>query len=419
MITRYKLLPHQKKFVISKAPTTVMLCGRGAGKSYAASIVATLNLLQQKRIIVFAQNYKALKENLLQEIRRRLDEVIPGQYHYDGSMQKITYRNGVIYGLSYENEDACRGFTEISTAILDEVALSSPSLLSVMTFCMRGKDISPKIYMMSTPKAGGWFNTYIKNNSDKIDIIRATTLDNKFITPEQIELMKQSTPDENLLKQELYGELVDDATQGALFTKNLFDVNIWNKNELYSIGIDCAGLGTDSWCICRREGNRITDIFEKRICDEHEIVHYVDTLVAKYDRKKLCHISVDTAYGLGVIERLREKKYPVIAVPFGSAAKESQVYANKRTELYFNAYKYLAEEGIVGINEELQNELEATRYIMNNSNKIILIPKEEIKLTLGRSPDVADAFALTFAEPLVNTSVVRERAENLRSKLFD
>lgn len=418
MQIKYKLLPHQKQFIKSTANTTVLLAGRGAGKSVVASFVALLSLLKQQRIIVFAQTSQALRENLMTEIRRRLDEVIPGQYKYSDSVQKITYKKGVIYGMSYENEDRCRGSTEISTVILDEIALASPTLLSVLTFCMRGTNITPHIYMMSTPKAGGWFNGYIKQNANKIDIIRATTLDNTFITEEQIELMKQSTPDQALLKQELYGEIIDDVTQGALFTKDLFTTNIWNKNDLYAIGIDMSGAGVDYNCICTRRGNEIVDIFKKQICSDKDIVHYVECLIAKYGIDKLCFIAIDSAYGRGVVERLNDKKLPVIEVPFGSSPKLTQ-YANKRTEMYFNAQKYISQEGLVGFNEELREELEATRYILNNSNRVALIPKADIKLNIGHSPDLADSFVLTFVEDLVSKGNVRLKAHELSRKLFD
>ena len=150
---------------------TQMLQKENSKKKLIVKNQELLSLLKQQRIIVFAQTSQALRENLMTEIRRRLDEVIPGQYKYSETVQKITYKKGVIYGMSYENEDRCRGSTEVSTVILDEIALASPTLLSVLTFCMRGTNITPHIYMMSTPKAGGWFNGYIKQNANKIDII--------------------------------------------------------------------------------------------------------------------------------------------------------------------------------------------------------------------------------------------------------
>ena len=91
---------------------------------------------------------------------------------------------------------------------------------------------------------------------------------------------------------------------------------------------------------------------------------------------------------------------PVTLVPFGGAP-ENKVYFNKRAELFFNLKKGLQEHGMRGMTEEIRRELQATKYKLSNSNKLQLIPKETIKLNLGRSPDYADALALTFNQPII------------------
>lgn len=45
------------------------------------------------------------------------------------------------------------GFTDISVAILDEIALAPKDLLPTLAFCLRGQNITPQIYAMSTPRA--------------------------------------------------------------------------------------------------------------------------------------------------------------------------------------------------------------------------------------------------------------------------
>ena len=63
--------------------------------------------------------------------------------------------------------------------------------------------------------------------------------------------------------------------------------------------------------------------------------------------------------------------------------------------------KSFEEYGMLGLDEDLKRELNCTRYVLNNSNKIQIIPKSDIKLNLGHSPDTADALALTFIRPIV------------------
>jgi 3-dehydroquinate dehydratase len=90
-----------------------------------------------------------------------------------------------------------------------------------------------------------------------------------------------------------------------------------------------------------------------------------------------------------------EYKSLVNLVPFGGAP-EDKAYLNARAEIYLKAKRYIVDHGISGLDEQLREELKATRYIMSNHDRIQLIPKDDIRLILKRSPDSADAFALSF-----------------------
>lgn len=105
----YKLLKHQKAFMNSSKSFSILLCGRGSGKTYCASLLAAIKLIQGERIMVFAQNFKSLSENLFSEILKRLDEIVPTQYTFYRQSMKLTFGNtGCLYGLSYENIESAR-----------------------------------------------------------------------------------------------------------------------------------------------------------------------------------------------------------------------------------------------------------------------------------------------------------------------
>ena len=237
MEVQYKLFPKQKEFMNSTAPITYLCCGRGFGKSYVASLLIVINFLQGKRIIALAQNYKALAEVLFQEIRNRLDEMqIP--YHFDRNSMKLTYGDGVIYGASYESIEAVRGLSNISLAVCDEAALSPPKLFPTLTPCLRGDGITGKVRLLSTPRRGSWLNLYCKEHSDKVQVITATTMDNKLVTQEQIDLMKSTIVNPELIKQELEGVMLDidsDASVIQLCEYPLFDNGILDKPRTASI----------------------------------------------------------------------------------------------------------------------------------------------------------------------------------------
>ena len=71
----YKLSEPQLEFVNSDARFTIFNAGRSSGKTFAASLIAARALLSEKKVIVFAQNFKALSENLMVAIDERLSEM--------------------------------------------------------------------------------------------------------------------------------------------------------------------------------------------------------------------------------------------------------------------------------------------------------------------------------------------------------
>lgn len=417
MEKHYKLVEHQKKFLLSDKPTVVLNCGRSSGKSFIASLIAALRVKEGKRLFVWAQDYSRLELNLLNEIAKRLEEMHV-DYHRNFNTHVITCgKSGVIYGLSYENIEACRGFTEISIAICDEVALAPANFFGTMAFCMRGKGLSPKIYCMTTPRVGSWWNDFVrKADPEKIEIIRGnmmSLLDKEIITQGTLDLVKATCLDDNLLRQELYGELVEDNSTGVLFTSRLLTSApkfLQRNNEGYAIGIDCSGLGKDSNVIVVRNQNEILDIVEKKVASNSELCSTVRGLIMTHGKRNLSHVAIDEAYGIDLHERLKEAGINAVLVPFGGRAKNS-AYANQRAEMYINMKKGIEEYGLKGITDELSRELHATKYILNNNNKIQLIPKDEIKLNIGRSPDFADALALTYTQDIVPLGLIEADRE--------
>ena len=402
MNIRFKLFPHQKRIIASTESILYARMGRGSGKSFTASILAVLAMLRGEKVICLGQTASAVAEVLAPEILDKLNKIIPGQYSYNKSSHKFQYRNGIIYLQSYESIESIRGYTMISLAILDEAALAPPDVFTILAFCMRGEGIHPRIRMLSTPRSDNWLTRYIADNH--IPVIHATTRDNKLISEEQIEIMKRTCVDENAWRREFFGEEVDDDNGGSIFTSDLFDIKIGYQIGGpalgYCIGIDCSGLGTDSNIILVRSENEILEIIDKKVATAAELASIVRGIVFTRGRGLLSHICIDEAYGLDLANRLEEMDLPVTLVPFGGTP-ENKAYANKRAELYFNLKKGIQEHGLKGITEEIRRELQATKYKLNNSNRLQLIPKDEIKLNLGRSPDYADALALSFNEPII------------------
>ena len=108
----------------------------------------------------------------------------------------------------------------------------------------------------------------------------------------------------------------------------------------------------------------------------------------------------DAGLGGGVTDALREDGFDIVPVNFGAGADDAEQFANKRAECYWRIRQVLLEDGfsLRGAGPALGGQLAAIRRGYTRKGQILLEKKDEIKKRVGRSPDHADALALTFAE---------------------
>ena len=111
----------------------------------------------------------------------------------------------------------------------------------------------------------------------------------------------------------------------------------------------------------------------------------------------------DGGVGGGVVDRLHQLGFrQVIGVNFGGKADRGGTglrAGNKRSEMWLSAREWL-QRGALPRDELLAAELTAPMYTYNAANALMLEPKADMKRRGIPSPDVADAFALTFAYPV-------------------
>ena len=101
-----------------------------------------------------------------------------------------------------------------------------------------------------------------------------------------------------------------------------------------------------------------------------------------------------------MIDRLRQLGFSVIEVNFGGRATKEASYANKRAEMWDEARLWLLSGGCLPANARLKSDLSTPTYGFDASGRMVLESKDKMKERLGRSPDLADALALTFALPV-------------------
>jgi hypothetical protein len=113
-------------------------------------------------------------------------------------------------------------------------------------------------------------------------------------------------------------------------------------------------------------------------------------------------VFVDDTGGWGAswIDNLRRLGREPVGIGFAARPNDPR-YDNKRTEIYFEAVEWIKAGGALPPDcAELIAALSQTTYSFRG-DRLLLEPKEQVKSRLGYSPDEADAFALTFAQPAV------------------
>lgn len=201
----------------------------------------------------------------------------------------------------------------------------------------------------------------------------------------------------------------------------------FQSHEPVIIGVDPARYGDDATIIFPRQGRdaRTRPIERYQGLDT---MSTADRVAAAFNKYKAEMIYVDgTGIGGGIVDRLRQLGYPVHEVTFNAKASgfglatRGTNYFNKRAEIWGEMREWLRgaclQDYKIDKDYSILDDLTSTQFYFNSKDQIQLEPKEEIKRREGRSPDIADALAVTFALPSLHTSAGRIREDEVLSSV--
>lgn len=162
-------------------------------------------------------------------------------------------------------------------------------------------------------------------------------------------------------------------------------------------GIDVARFGSDASVIFKRRG---LVAFEPIVIRKFDNMALADRIAVEMAKEKPDAVFIDSGAGQGVIDRLRQMRFDVVEVPFGALAIDKEQFANRRMEMWWNMAQWIKQGGAIPPDPVLQGDLGAPTYGYTPKGPKILEAKDKLKERIGRSPDLADALALTFAAPV-------------------
>lgn len=163
------------------------------------------------------------------------------------------------------------------------------------------------------------------------------------------------------------------------------------------IGVDPARFGSDRSVIFKRQG---LQSFAPRVFRRADNMTLAAHVAREIESFRPDAVFIDAGCGGGVIDRVRQLGFCVTEIPFGGTPLKPGQYANKRAEMWGELAEWLKAGGALPDQAELKADLTCACYDFDAAGRLRLESKEKIKERCGKSPDLADALALTFAAPV-------------------
>lgn len=167
-----------------------------------------------------------------------------------------------------------------------------------------------------------------------------------------------------------------------------------------AIGVDPAsdGVNPDRTAIVVRQGLKVLDKIVVRGEDTGQVAGRVIALRAKLPG---FHVKIDSiGIGKGVYDQVRAEGAKqgwgsfVHKVEFGSKPVDADRYENLRAEAWGNMADWLR-EGDIPPDDDFR-EAANVQYRYTSRGRLALESKDDMKKRIGRSPDVADALAISL-----------------------
>jgi len=168
------------------------------------------------------------------------------------------------------------------------------------------------------------------------------------------------------------------------------------------MGCDIARYGSDRTVFVIRDEREIHDVV---MMQKQSTMKTVGGIVDAMKRLNVNaeNIFVDDAgLGGGVTDRLYELGHKITPVNFGASPIDKERFLNVRSECYWNMRDAFKPDGEAQLRmarkyEPLAMECVIAKKQLTSKGQIKLEPKDDIKKRTGKSPDLADALALTYA----------------------
>lgn len=389
--------------------------GHGTGKTalLAWVIIWAMTCFFSPKIPCTAPTAHQLEDNLWGELSKALREMkSPWRDNLKLSGDKL---KNIKYPMEWfavartarvESPDALQGFHSRNLIfIIDEAAAIPEEVFQPVMGALTGEQNLCIMAANPTRLTGTFYDSHHKNRH-LWHTLTFNAEESPLVQPEYVEQMAQTYGEKSdVYRVRVLGEFPRGAPD-QLIPLDICQAAIDRETVVPGGGIiwglDSAWYGDDATVLVKREGNIVQEITPDCVVYNYDPPQIASWAAAHYNgnwgQTKPAVIAVDTVgYGAGVYADMKQLNLPVVKVNAQGAAANPERYRNVRAETWGRMRDWLV-NGFAKLPDDkfLVAELTAVKYSYVNKGAIQLEDKKLTKQFLSRSPDRADALALTF-----------------------
>lgn len=381
----------------------------GSGKDWAAARV----------VLWWMHSRSPAKAIVTGPTSRQVDDIVWNEIRaaYGRAAERLGGRMFRTSRYEVDEQSFALGFTTNSPYNLQ--GFHSPNLLVVITeaHAVREDDINAirrlaptRLLMTGNPfvTAGVFYDSH-HSKRELYKTVHISAMDTPNIIAQHVAVPGMITQQDIDDRKEEWGE--DSALyQGSVlgkFPDNLDDVVVplWAATEAAKrrmepvgptiVACDVARFGHDKTVVMRREGPVARIVWRVRGHDTMQIAGFLKAYVEQHQVDTL--VVDDTSMGGGVVDRLRELQLArtrLVAFIGGQKAEDDAHFSNRLAEVWWAMRQgFLSRELDIEDDPALIGQISSRQYWVHSSGRIRLQSKQ----SMYRSPDEADALAMTFA----------------------
>lgn len=410
-ILNFELDENQKKMAesVKNNKKCCFISARGVGKSCAMSALAIwffsvfprsktilgANTAYQTRVVLWSK----VSELINQSAIASWFEITENFIYYKGCkdlgfLTRITCSSDKVESISGFHAKNMIYFIDESSAVDDRI------LTNLLASCTEENN---RMVLCSNPTRANGF-TADAARSEGWKTLNVSGFDSKWTNKDFLrEMVEKYGEDSDICRVQVFGKFPKQSANILISNEQIEEcVKATGHTGDVVLGIDIAASGTDLSVWCVRRGGEVLTFEDESSSTVDSLVEHTIRIV---DQFKVERIFVDST-GMGwTCPDILKKNIPAVeinGVNFSSKTPQMPQYFNERARMYGEMANHMknGEISLHNVRDKigvLKEELGATQQFLNNSGQFQLSPKENIRNLIGRSPDLTDALALTFA----------------------